>query len=104
MGTVATSASATTLLMASHVEDAGSTPVRSAMDAHEEDLAFMHWLRATATAVLRLQSRHACGWQKVAIDRELTRRKAVEHVDLKSTAAGMARLFSNEGVKKDASE
>jgi hypothetical protein len=73
------------------------------MDAHEEDLAFIHWLRATATAVLRSQSRHACGWQKVAIDRELARRNAAEHVDLKSTAAGVVRLFNNE-VKKDATE
>jgi hypothetical protein len=46
MGTVATSASATTLLMASHVEDAGSTPARSPMKTILDGKALAEAMRA----------------------------------------------------------
>ncbi len=43
-------------------------------DEHEEDLAFMQWLRTATTRELASQFHFAVDWQRVAIDRELQRR------------------------------
>jgi hypothetical protein len=44
-------------------------------EAAKEDLAFLQWVRSATTQELQMQFHYAVSWQRVAIERELERRR-----------------------------